>query len=76
MFINIFCTTFLYIIFMGFAYALSEEFIENPLWLGLIVMFWPIAMMCAIPYMIFVLFVNWIKNCIEYYREKRDGGKN
>lgn len=72
MLFNIFSSAFLYIIFMAFAYALVEEFCENPLWLGLIVMFWPIAIVCAIPYGLIKLFINWIKSCIKYYREKRD----
>lgn len=76
MWFDIIMGTFLYAIFSFIIYALIEEFCENPLWLGLIVMFWPIAIVCAIPYGLVMLFINWIKSCIKYYREKRDGGKN
>lgn len=73
MILSILSFIFFYIVFMGFTYAVLEECYENPLWLGLIVIFWPIALVCAIPYVVVMVFVNWIKSCIEYYREKRNG---
>lgn len=72
MLLNIFSIIFLYTIAMAFIYAVFEEFIENPLWLGLIVMFWPIALVLIIPSLVISIFVEWIKDCVEYYKEKRD----
>lgn len=75
MIFSIFSFIFFYIVFMGFTYAVFEECYENPLWLGLIVILWPIALVCAIPYAIVMVFVSWIKSCIEYYREKRNDNR-
>ena len=73
--IDIFGFTFLYAMFSLLAYGIVMDFVENPLWLGLIVIFWPIAIVCGIPYGIVILFVNWIKSCIKYYRKKRNDSR-
>lgn len=63
----------LYAVIALFVWAFLVDIFENPLYRGLLVMFWPIALALAIPCLPIFLIVNWIKSCIEYYREKRNG---
>ena len=68
-----------YIMAFGLMYLLIGLFVygigmldwfnfENPLWRPLPFMFWPFALVYIL---VDILIVSWIRDVIEYYREKR-----
>lgn len=69
---TIFIITLTYIIAGLFMWLLMGAFIENPLWLGLTVMFWPVTLVLCIAGLPILGFVAWIKECKAYYEDKRD----
>lgn len=69
---TIFIITLTYIIAGLVMWLLIGEIIENPLWLGLTVMFWPVTLVLCIVGLPIWGFVAWIKECKAYYEDKRD----
>lgn len=63
---------FLYSVIGLIIWTVIGELVENPLILGLMVIFWPATLILTIVCLPIFVFIAWIKECKAYYEDKRN----